>query len=79
MSSHLVLMLFSTTRRQVRQKSLLGRVRLICPFFPPRLVIYMSLIHLNGYVILYSYWDNVGGETLDAALANAAHHARFIV
>ncbi|KAI0701954.1 alcohol dehydrogenase [Cytidiella melzeri] len=24
------------------------------------------------------YWDNVGGETLDAALANAAMHARFI-
>ena len=25
------------------------------------------------------YWDNVGGETLDAALNNAAMHARFIV
>ncbi|KAF7971147.1 hypothetical protein HWV62_21956 [Athelia sp. TMB] len=24
------------------------------------------------------YWDNVGGETLDLALANAATHARFI-
>ncbi|KAF7965960.1 hypothetical protein HWV62_39162 [Athelia sp. TMB] len=24
------------------------------------------------------YWDNVGGETLDLALANAAPHARFI-
>ncbi|KAI0776475.1 alcohol dehydrogenase [Irpex lacteus] len=24
------------------------------------------------------YWDNVGGETLDAALNNAAMHARFI-
>jgi len=24
------------------------------------------------------YWDNVGGETLDAALAAAARHARFI-
>ncbi|KAI0649882.1 NAD-P-binding protein [Trametes meyenii] len=24
------------------------------------------------------YWDNVGGETLDLALANAARHARFI-
>ena len=27
----------------------------------------------------YRYWDNVGGETLDAALAAAAEHARFIV
>lgn len=26
-----------------------------------------------------SYWDNVGGETLDAALEHAARHARFIV
>ena len=25
------------------------------------------------------YWDNVGGATLDAALANAAMSARFIV
>jgi NADPH-dependent curcumin reductase CurA len=25
------------------------------------------------------YWDNVGGETLDAALLNAAVGARFIV
>lgn len=25
------------------------------------------------------YWDNVGGETLDAALDNAAMRARFIV
>ena len=25
------------------------------------------------------YWDNVGGETLDAALANAKKGARFIV
>ena len=25
------------------------------------------------------YWDNVGGETLDAALTNAANGARFIV
>ncbi|EKM53346.1 uncharacterized protein PHACADRAFT_124959 [Phanerochaete carnosa HHB-10118-sp] len=24
------------------------------------------------------YWDNVGGESLDAALANAAKHARFV-
>ncbi|THU91338.1 alcohol dehydrogenase [Dendrothele bispora CBS 962.96] len=24
------------------------------------------------------YWDNVSGSTLDAALGNAAHHARFI-
>lgn len=24
------------------------------------------------------YWDNVGGETLEAALAAAARHARFI-
>lgn len=28
---------------------------------------------------LYRYWDNVGGETLDAALAAAAMNARFIV
>lgn len=27
----------------------------------------------------YRYWDNVGGETLEAALANAAKNARFIV
>ena len=27
----------------------------------------------------YSYWDNVGGEALEAALDSAAHHARFIV
>ena len=26
-----------------------------------------------------SYWDNVGGETLDAALEHAADFARFIV
>ena len=26
-----------------------------------------------------SYWDNVGGESLDAALANAAKYARFLV
>ena len=25
------------------------------------------------------YWDNVGGETLDAALAHASRNARFIV
>lgn len=25
------------------------------------------------------YWDNVGGETLDAALSNARKGARFIV
>ncbi|KAJ3837655.1 hypothetical protein F5878DRAFT_621775 [Lentinula raphanica] len=24
------------------------------------------------------YWDNVGGTTLDAAIANAANHARFV-
>jgi len=28
---------------------------------------------------LYRYWDNVGGEALDAALAAAAKNARFIV
>ena len=26
-----------------------------------------------------SYWDNVGGETLEAAIDNAARGARFIV
>lgn len=28
---------------------------------------------------LYRYWDNVGGETLEAALGAAAKNARFIV
>ena len=28
---------------------------------------------------MFSYWDNVGGETLDAALMNASSGARFIV
>lgn len=28
---------------------------------------------------LHRYWDNVGGETLEAALGAAAKHARFIV
>jgi NADPH-dependent curcumin reductase CurA len=28
---------------------------------------------------LHRYWDNVGGETLEAALAAAAMNARFIV
>lgn len=28
---------------------------------------------------LYRYWDNVGGETLEAALEAAATYARFIV
>ena len=28
---------------------------------------------------LISYWDNVGGETLDAALGAATEGARFIV
>jgi len=28
---------------------------------------------------MYSYWDNVGGSTLDAALEAANTHARFIV
>jgi NADPH-dependent curcumin reductase CurA len=27
---------------------------------------------------VYRYWDNVGGETLEAALDNAATYARFI-
>lgn len=27
----------------------------------------------------FSYWDNVGGETLDAALHHSARGARFIV
>jgi len=31
------------------------------------------------YVLVSRYWDNVGGETLDAALMNAAAGARFIV
>lgn len=31
-------------------------------------------------LLLYrSYWDNVGGETLDAALFHAAKGARFVV
>ena len=29
--------------------------------------------------LLSRYWDNVGGETLDAALVNASEGARFIV
>lgn len=28
---------------------------------------------------LYRYWDNVGGETLEAALEAAAKYARIIV
>lgn len=28
---------------------------------------------------MFRYWDNVGGETLDAALMNASSGARFIV
>ena len=35
------------------------------------LLIYSSLIP-------NSYWDNVGGETLDIAFANASLHARFV-
>ena len=31
------------------------------------------------FLVLSRYWDNVGGETLDAALMNAATGARFIV
>ena len=31
------------------------------------------------FVVLSRYWDNVGGETLDAALMNATTGARFIV
>lgn len=38
-------------------------------------VIYLKA-HLHN---VFSYYDNVGGSTLDAALAYAAHGARFIV
>ena len=31
------------------------------------------------YVHHIRYWDNVGGESLDAALEYAARYARFIV
>ena len=29
--------------------------------------------------MVHRYWDNVGGDTFDAALENAARNARFIV
>ena len=32
---------------------------------------------IKGFV--FRYWDNVGGETLDAALLNASLGARFLV
>ena len=36
---------------------------------------------ISGAIFFFPprYWDNVGGETLDAALAHAARNARFIV
>ena len=40
------------------------------------------LTHLTKMTMvdfLHRYWDNVGGETLEAALGAAAKHARFIV
>ena len=33
----------------------------------------------NKNVLVSRYWDNVGGETLEAALMNASMRARFIV
>ena len=39
---------------------------------------FVSLL-TNKYVLVSRYWDNVGGETLDAALMNASTGARFIV
>lgn len=30
------------------------------------------------FTFLSSFWDNVGGETFDHALANSALHARFL-
>jgi len=34
----------------------------------------------HKYLLMYrSYWDNVGGETLEAAIDNAKAGARFLV
>ena len=30
-------------------------------------------------IAIHSYWDNVGGKSLEAALEHAAKNARFIV
>lgn len=37
------------------------------------------MLYARELTLDHSYWDNVGGETLDAALENAILGARFIV